>query len=261
MLDATCLALNAINRDFYRQSAESFNDTRKRPWPGWARVVTQVARGRGDESESKPESEPAISVLDIGCGNGRFGVYAAREFGAGLTYCGIDASPELLSFARRALTKVSASLVEHDLVTAPLDAVLPAGAGQEHDVVALYGIMHHLPSRERRRALLAACGERLASGGVLALTSWQFGARERFTKKIVPWESAVARYGIDPAQLEAGDTLLSWGAGVERFRYCHFAAPSEAEEWATLPGFRLIDEYDADGQTGDLNHYLLLQRG
>ncbi len=258
MLDATCLALNAINRDFYRQSAESFSDTRKRPWPGWARVVDQVARSRKRARFS--ESEPAISVLDIGCGNGRFGVYAAREFGPGLTYRGLDASPELLSFARSALANVPASLIEHDLVTAPLDAVLPPSAGREHDVVALYGIMHHLPSRERRRALLAACGERLATGGILALTLWQFGARERFTKKIVPWKSALARYDIDLTQLEEGDKLLSWGAGTERFRYCHFAAPSEAEEWATLPGFELLDEYDADGQTGDLNHYLLLQR-
>ncbi len=256
MLDETCLALNAINRDFYRRSAESFSKTRQRPWPGWGRVAEHVHRRRA----RTVNEEEALSVLDIGCGNGRFGVYAAEEFRDRLDFFGLDSSPELLSFARSALTDVRASLVQHDLVTTPPSAMLPLDAGRQHDLVALFGIMHHLPGRERRRALLATCHERLKPGGILAVTLWQFAARERFIKKIVPWNSVADRVGVDPTDLESGDTLLTWGAGAKRWRYCHFADADEGEEWASLPGFERLDEYDADGETNDLNHYLLLRR-
>ncbi len=36
-------ALEAINRRFYDSAAEEFSDTRSHPWPGWERLLPQLA--------------------------------------------------------------------------------------------------------------------------------------------------------------------------------------------------------------------------
>ena len=70
----TRLALNAINRGFYsaEASSASFSKTRDHPWPGWERAwsATQDAARR--------------SVLDAGCGNGRFAEFLAARCSAAI---------------------------------------------------------------------------------------------------------------------------------------------------------------------------------
>jgi 2-polyprenyl-3-methyl-5-hydroxy-6-metoxy-1,4-benzoquinol methylase len=63
--DATRERLNTINREFYRVTAHDFDETRGQPWPGWKRVL--------------PYLKLPLSVLDVGCGNGRFGVFLAQN--------------------------------------------------------------------------------------------------------------------------------------------------------------------------------------
>ena len=75
MSPETVLALNEINRRFYRTSAEAFSASRDYPWLGWERIVGGFP-------------EPPHSVLDVGCGNGRFGVYLAASLGGGYVQIG-----------------------------------------------------------------------------------------------------------------------------------------------------------------------------
>ena len=84
--EPTLRALNAINRAFYREGAAEFSAPRDHPWPGWTRVAELVASAR--------LAEP-LEVLDVGCGNGRFGWFLAKRRPE-LRYLGLDASAELL---------------------------------------------------------------------------------------------------------------------------------------------------------------------
>ena len=56
--------LIALNREFYRSRAAEFDVSRRNPWPGWARVLDAIDRTRN------------VAILDVGCGNGRFGLFA-----------------------------------------------------------------------------------------------------------------------------------------------------------------------------------------
>ena len=94
----TSRALNAINRDFYRRHAEEFSRTRQAPWHGWERVLRRMQeRGTG---------AAPWSLLDVGCGNGRFARFCAGQTAQPFTYVGVDASRALLHLARAALSEL-----------------------------------------------------------------------------------------------------------------------------------------------------------
>ncbi len=195
----------------------------------------------------------------MGCGNGRFGCFLAEQQPK-LRYLGLDTSAELLEIARSRGPLGSATEFQQlDIVEQDLDACL---GERRFSLVALMGVLHHVPGAERRRSLLRALAGRLRPGGLLALTSWQFEAYQRFRDRIVAWEAhnRDAAEPIDPAQLEPGDHLLRWGRGA-RLRYCHFADEDEIHALlAPLPCQRLAS-YRADGREGNLNHYVVLRAG
>ena len=234
MNQATIEWLNQINHDFYRASAVDFDATRQAAWPGWERLL-------------KAFELPIASVLDLGCGNGRFALFLAARQLQPFSYIGIDSNPELLAFARRRLAPHIAdlTLIETDLV---LDELPPMSA----QLVTLFGLVHHVPGFERRRALLASAAERVASGGYLALACWRFFEQERFRRRIVPWR--------DDIKVEKHDYLLDWRRGERALRYCHYVDDEEHALLIAATGLSLIADYRADGAEGDLNRYAILQR-
>ena len=243
MNDATARALNALNQRFYSDAAEEFAATRSSPWPGWRKLVP-LLRERSH-----------VTILDVGCGNGRFASFLSAALGEPFLYCGIDASAPLLALAERALADVSgARLVRADFVLDTPEAVLPA---ERFDCVAAFGVLHHIPQESRRRALIRGLAERVAPGGLLALTFWDFAREPRF-------EGKVARAGEPDLakELEPGDVLLQWGEAKSppRLRYCHYTdAAEEVRLLADLPlSPRLF--FASDGRSGQLNRYRVLER-
>ncbi len=240
MSPETVLALNEINRRFYRTSAEAFSASRDHPWLGWERIVGELPG-------------PPRSVLDVGCGNGRFGVYLAAWLGGEFAYLGVDASAELLALARQqADLPRDTTLVQHDLVVDPSFQALPTG---RHPLVAAFGLLHHVPSFDLRRELLGALADRLEPGGRLAISIWRFGAFERFQDKRVPFEPP-----LDTADLEPGDALLSFGTEPGVVRYCHFLDEEEIDRLVAAAALPCLDRFSADGREGALNEYLVLGR-
>jgi hypothetical protein len=122
-------------------------------------------------------------------------------------------------------------------------------------------VLHHVPAQASRRRLLERLLSHLARDGILLVTAWQFGAFERFRNRIVPWEkyNETSHDPIDERELEVGDHLLPWGS-TSLYRYCHFTPPEELR--GLLPSDRTeqLEEYSADGKSGDLNHYLVVRR-
>src|SRR5258706_16420982 len=91
----TARRLNDINRRFYEVTAESFDQTRQSPWPGWEALLPYL-----------PPRQTPLSVLDVGCGNGRFGVFLAQHLGMDVHYHGVDNSAGLLVGARPSLKRL-----------------------------------------------------------------------------------------------------------------------------------------------------------
>src|SRR5687768_7374258 len=95
IMDITTIRhLNAINREFYRITGDEFDATRGQAWNGWGKIRTYIM----PPLRILPKDIPPLHVLDVGCGNGRFGVYLAGYPG-GLFYHGVDNSPLLLDRA------------------------------------------------------------------------------------------------------------------------------------------------------------------
>ncbi|HYO87439.1 MAG TPA: class I SAM-dependent methyltransferase [Candidatus Limnocylindrales bacterium] len=238
MDEATAQRLNDLNQRFYQTVSVSFDQSRQSAWPGWSRLL-----------EHLPARRP-LRVLDAGCGNGRLALFLARA-GMMLDYAGVDSSAALLGAAERALTalpNVTAAVIEADFI---MDhEALP---DEPYDLVALFGVLHHVPGIARRQALIAALAARTAPGGLLAFTAWRFLDTPRFQQRLLAPPADLA--------LEADDYLLDWRAGeAPTLRYCHYCDDAELETLAKASGLTRIGGYRADGQTGGLNAYCLLRR-
>ena len=261
MDDLTRSQLLALSDAFYRAHAEAFDASRgHHAWPGWQRLLEWLPPG------DPPAGSPAgstLRVLDIGCGNARFARFL-HDAGFPLRYVGVDANEALLASARARWTpdlEDRCQLTQQNfLLSARPGSELPSGP---FDLIAVMGVLHHVPGHDWRLALLRAAAERLASGGLLALAAWQFSDRERFAKRTVAWSSLdfVLDKPIDLDDLESGDRLLRFGNDEKTPpRYCHQVADREFEGWPEELGLEPLADYRADGAEGDLNRYWILRR-
>ena len=221
--------LNQINRDFYRRTAAEFDATRQRAWSGWRRMLDAV-------------DLPLASVMDIGCGNGRLARFLAEQQAHAFAYIGIDSNPDLLAYARCQDPRVKLELIKRDVIL----GTLPARQAQ---LVALFGLLHHVPGAARRRQLLQSAATCVLPGGFLVLAAWRFYEQERFRRRIVPWAEDIA--------VERHDYLLDWRRGERALRYCHYIDDEEHAELVDAAGLPVIDDFRADG---GLNRYTVLRR-
>ncbi len=255
MKRSTIRTLNLLNKEFYQKTSTHFDSSRRFFWAGWEQLITYI--------------QPLISgnelkVLDIGCGNGRFGEFLAKNFlNTKILYTGIDNDDSLLNAAQSRL-----NLLEHknlfpsfkntDIVEALLDDSFLANiSNSSYDLVVIFGVLHHIPSIELRKKLLHAASAKLRNGGVLTVTAWQFLDSPRLKNKIIKPENA----GIKSDDLENRDYLLDWQRGVEAIRFCHFINVQEIDALIKdLPNTKKIKQYRSDGKEGTLNNYLVLEK-
>ena len=236
--------LLAINRRFYTDFGAAFAATRQRLQPGVQRVLSGIANG-GD-------------WLDLGCGGGALGLAWARRFTSG-SYTGLDSSQVLLAHARQLVRDAAppgltihfslADLADpdwiHQVPTRPLRGVLA------------FAVLHHLPSFELRRRLLNQVRGLLTPGCLFIHSNWQFQNSPKLLQRVQPWHLA----GLSQDDLEPGDTLLDWryqlsGSGpASGLRYVHCFEPQELRALAERTGFRLVDEFESDGENGRLARY------
>jgi SAM-dependent methyltransferase len=252
--------LLALSDAFYRAHAEAFDASRgHRAWPGWERLLDWL---RPSDSPAGSAKKPPLHVLDVGCGNARLARFL-YDAGFELQYIGVDANEALLASARArwtpGLDDRCELVLQNFLLGDEPGSGLPAGP---FDLIAVMGVLHHVPGRDWRLALLRAVASRLAPGGLLALAAWQFADRERFARRTVEWSAAgsVLDKPIDPDFLESGDRLLRFGNDdAAPPRYCHQVADPEFEAWPKELDLEPLADYRADGVEGDLNRYWILR--
>ena len=243
----TAARLIALNARFYTTFGPSFAATRRRVQPGVLRVLDALPdQGRW---------------LDLGCGPGSLAAEWLRR-GRQSAYLGLDFSETLLAEARAAVSRLAGServtFVAADLSTDAWADGLPPGFSGALSFAAL----HHLPSRAMRERVLRQVSDLLLPGGLFVHSEWQFQNSPKLMARRVAWETA----GFDPASLEPGDTLLDWRASQPGqpepagLRYVHLFTRDELAALAQATGFRVLSEFESDGQGGNLGLYQVWEK-
>jgi len=232
MKDETAARLLKINRAFYAQFAAPFANSRSTPQPGFVNLL-----------ENLPA--PCQQVLDVGCGNGRFGRYLQSEHFA-LRYSGVDFTEELLALAAR---DVKGNYYRRDISQPGF-----LGGIGKFDLIVCLATMQHIPGRVNRNDMLREMRNHLKEDGRIFLSNWQFLESSRQRRKIRDW----ADVNLSEEDVEKGDYLLSWQREGSGLRY---VCAIDAEETAVLvrhSGLRQIAQFRSDGREGNLNLYTVL---
>ena len=222
-----------INRTFYEQFATAWDGTRQQPWPSFGRIAKTIT--------------PCDAFLDVGCGNGRLGRYLLDQ-AAIQRYVGVDNSAGLLAAAQQ-LT--AGELHQRDLAAADSLAGL-----ETFDAMACLAAMHHIPGEARRVRLLQEMSDHLKPDGLLFLSNFQFLANLRMEKKVLDWSEV----GIDSAEVEPNDYLLSWHRGGNGTRYLNLINEDATERMVAQTDLTLIEMFRSDGKEGNLNLYVILKK-
>ncbi len=230
MEEAIVRRLVEINATFYRQLAEPFAASRNAPQPGYERLLPHIP-------------ERPLAVLDVGCGNGRFGRYLARH--RAITYTGVDFTPTLFT----PIDGVISRFETRDLS----NPESLAGLGQ-FDLVACLSTLQHIPGHRNRERLVREMAAHMSPGGLLLLVNWQFLDNARQRRKIVPWSEV----GLESSQVEPGDHLLSWDRDGRGVRYASHIDEENTEKLVKAANLRIVTQFRADGREGNLNLYSLM---
>jgi tRNA (uracil-5-)-methyltransferase TRM9 len=226
--------LNDINRAFYQQTADHFDATRQHPWAGWDRLKPYL-----------PPIAP-LRVLDVGCGNGRFGAWLHAAHNARIHYHGVDNNPSLLDYARESLANLEQlHLTETDLVTGDLTS-------GTYDLIGVFGVIHHIPGAGNRRELLRKLADQLAVGGVLVWAAWRFYDYPHLRDRVRAWDQE--------HQCEPGDYLLDWRRGTVAIRYCHHVDDDEHDQLVRACRLNELIRFRADGRDDRMNMYSVLRK-
>ncbi len=109
-----------------------------------------------------PVAPPPSRLLDIGCGAGRFGIFAEE---AGYTYCGVDASREAIALGEEHYGHLDLQVVD---AAADSAWVHPAG---NFAIVTSLNALHCLTVPSDRQAFWNFCWRQVAAGGLFYLST------------------------------------------------------------------------------------------
>ncbi len=267
MTDEVIRRLNTLNRDFYRKISGSFSDSRQAPWLGWEKMLPYLEKVglvpsdnvESNDTSSNIQNRGLLNVLDIGCGNGRFGRFLNQKLpGMKIDYLGVDSSVELLNdaAAESAHWSGAATFQEADIVENLLSGKLLNELGRQFDLIALFGVLHHIPSFELRKKLLVEISNFLKPGGMCCLSAWQFKTDERLMQRSIE----PSGLGFQQDDLEENDHFLTWERGDQAVRYCHEVSQSELNQLVDQTSLHQAVTFREDGRNHRSNLYGILEK-
>ena len=276
-----------VTSDFYRAQAASFSATRTSPWHGWQRCVAamvealgvaghvagEIARseaaadggvGEGARRAADAIVRPGVSVFDLACGNLRFERYLAEALPhVDVRAYAVDSCDELAADAgglEIPVTYESSDIVGGLIAGAPLRELHHA---PQVDAAVSFGFLHHVPGEELRVRVLDGLIDAVRPGGCVAVSLWQFMNNPALAAKAhATHVQASEALGLAADASDEGDYLLGWKNVEGAWRYCHHFSDEEVDRLVNAVSTRahLVDMFEADGRTGAMNKYLVLQR-
>ncbi len=235
MTKETAKKIIALNAQTYNRIAHAFSNTRTRSWDEFIPLTEFLKEG--------------MSILDIGCGNGRLLTAFPKYFK--LKYTGIDMSTKLIQEAQRIHKEdfCRPEFLAGDILSSQ---EIPEIRGKQYDVVSAIAVLNHIPSRELQMQALSTMRTFLKPGGILFLTNWnllQIGARKsvwrykwkQFCISDRVWHIA---YGFSKKELGFRDIITIWKSGrlSEPLYYYSFNV-SELARLCAGAGFRVQEVY------------------
>ncbi|MFH1648701.1 MAG: class I SAM-dependent methyltransferase [Patescibacteria group bacterium] len=197
-----------LNKKFYQQIGKDFSGKRQYPWKGWARIIKNF-------SDIK-------SVLDLGCGNGRFYQFISKKY-PNIEYMGIDTNNDLLDEAREKYG--NEKFLNLDIFSDFKEIK------DRYDLVVGFGVTHHIPDENLRNKWFLELVNFINPDGFLVLSFWEF-------------------------EKEPGDYLVSWDNRKDTKRFCHQYSKSEIKEIIKeykKANLKLLDQFKDD----NTNEYLV----
>ena len=225
-----------LNAEFYQTFASQFSDTRQRIQPGVQQILDSL--------------DTSARILDLGCGNGSLALNLAQRGFTG-QYLGLDQSIDLLDVAEKGV-KNHPNFSFGQIDIADPDWCIRIDEQQSiFDIIFSFAVLHHIPGQDNQLQILQNIRKLLSLDGRFVHSNWQFLNSERLRKRIQPWEEIeLSESDIDP-----GDYLLDWRRGGFGLRYVHHFSEEELTRLATSSGFRIVESFYADGETGNLGLY------
>ena len=168
-------------------------------------------------------------------------------------YIGIDFSEGLLAQATENYAHLSQSISYQQVDMRQAGFLDPFG---HFDLITHHAVMHHIPQKKRRQALLNELANHLKPDGMLMLSTWQFATNERQKRKITDW----SKIGLTDSDVEPGDYLLTWNRGGLGYRYCCMIDEAQTADLAAKAGLQIVRQFYEDGKERDLSLYTLMTK-
>jgi 2-polyprenyl-3-methyl-5-hydroxy-6-metoxy-1,4-benzoquinol methylase len=122
-------------------------------------------------------------------------------------------------------------------------------------LITAFAVLHHIPSSKLRFDILKEVHKLLKPDGKFIHSNWQFLNSEKLRARIQPWEAAA----VSQSEVDKGDYLLDWRNGGIGWRYVHHFNEEQLSSLAKDTGFKVIDTFYSDGETGNLGLYQVWQ--
>lgn len=195
--------------EVYDRIAADFSRTRSRSWPEWDSFSPYLSSG--------------LSLLDAGCGNGRFFDFVRRH---DVSYCGLDISTNLLSEARKKHPDLR--LIEGDI------RFLPFG-DDEFDLVASIAVLHHLKNNNEQLQALDEAKRVLRTNGYLLLMVWNLWSNSHYRTFRLEARLKAKKNPTHSPQ----DFYIPWGE-EKILRYYYAFQFEELADLLKKSGFKLV---------------------
>jgi tRNA (uracil-5-)-methyltransferase TRM9 len=155
----------------YDQFAHTFSTSRRdHPWPEIDYIIADI------------QSRNSGSILDIGCGNGRFIEEWDRHEGWEIAYLGVDSSSGMIDEAEELHPEHHFWVVSMQDITTLHDILKSSNIPPTFDSIILLASYHHLETREERIVLLKNLHSFLNPYGCIYMTNWNLLGQGRYEK-------------------------------------------------------------------------------
>ncbi len=236
MKEETAKAILESNAIGYEKIAEEFSQSRTYFWKELEFVKDYIKENS--------------SILDVGCGNGRFFEIIKDKK---ISYTGIDTSSKFISIAKEKYPSTSSGQAQVKFFRA--NAVeLPFG-NDSFDVAVSFAVLHHIPSKKLREEFLSEIHRVLKKDGVLILSVWNL-----WQKRYLP---AIAKYAffklIGVSKIDFKDIFLSFGKEKD-IRYLHAFTKKGLERMISQRNFAIEKSLAIKRKSGQSNFLIVCHR-